>query len=141
ADEQMQALKRELDQDTTAGSRRQQAARQRAARERAERVQRALDQLPEIEAKKKAEDKAQARASTTDPDARVMKMGDGGFRPAFNVQLSTDSPTQIITGVDVTNSGGDQGKLAPMVEQHEERYGQAPDEMLVDGGFVKQEDI
>src|SRR5205807_8635841 len=77
----------------------------------------------------------------TDPEARVMKMGDGGFRPALNVQLATDTQTQIITGVDVTNSGGDQGKLAPMVEQHEERYEERPREMLVDGGFTKKEDI
>ena len=54
--------------------------------------------------------------------ARVMKMGDGGFRPAFNVQLATATDSQVITGVDVTNSGGDQGQLAPMVEQHGERY-------------------
>lgn len=141
AEQQVQALKAELDADPAAAHRRQQQARERAARERCERVQRALEQLPQVEAQKKPKDKDKARVSTTDPDARVMKMGDGGFRPAFNVQLSTDSPTQIITGVDVTNSGGDQGKLAPMVEQHDERYGQVPDEMLVDGGFVKKEDI
>jgi hypothetical protein len=70
-----------------------------------------------------------------------MKMADGGFRPAYNVQLATDTQTQIITGVDVTNSGGDQGKMAPMVEQHEVRYEQPPQDMLVDGGFVKKEDI
>lgn len=70
-----------------------------------------------------------------------MKMADGGFRPAYNVQLGTDTETQIITGVDVTNSGGDQGKMAPMVEQHEERYRQTPEEMLVDGGYVKKDDI
>jgi transposase len=141
AEQQVQALKAELDADPTAGSRRQQAARERAARERAERVRRALDQLPQIEAQKKPKDREQARASTTDADARVMKMADGGYRPAYNVQLSTDSGTQVITGVEVTNSGGDQGKLAPMVEQHTERYEKAPDQMLVDGGFVKKEDI
>jgi len=70
-----------------------------------------------------------------------MKMGDGGYRPAYNVQLASDTPSQIITGVDVSNSGGDQGKMAPMVEQHDERYGKTPDAMLVDGGFVKKEDI
>ena len=57
------------------------------------------------------------------------------------MQLATDTATQVITGVDVTNSGGDQGKMAPMVEQHEQRYGSTPDEMLVDGGFVKKDDI
>ncbi len=71
-----------------------------------------------------------------------MKMADGGFRPAFNVQLSSDLATQVITGVDVTNSGGDQGKLVPMVAQHRTaRTSRRQAEMLVDGGFVKKEDI
>ncbi len=138
---QVEALKKELATDTTAETRRQQAARQRAAADRAERLRRALEQLPQVEASKPAKEKANARVSTTDPDARVMKMGDGGYRPAFNVQLATDTQAQIITGVDVTSSGGDQGKLAPMVAQHEERYEEKPKEMLVDGGFVKKEDI
>jgi transposase len=141
AQAQVEALKKELKTDPTAGTRRQQAARQRAAEDRAKRLDQAVEQLSQIEATKPAKEKEKARASTTDPDARVMKMGDGGFRPAFNVQLATDTQTQIITGVDVTNSGGDQGKLAPMVEQHQERYEEKPKEMLVDGGFAKKEDI
>jgi transposase len=141
AEKQIAALRAELDADPAAANHRQQAARQRAARERAERLQKALEQLSEVEGKKKSSEKEKARASTTDAEARVMKMGDGGFRPAYNVQLATDTAAQIITGVDVSNSGGDQGKMAPMVEQHEERYGKTPDEALVDGGFVKKEDI
>ena len=142
AQEQIAALKQELETDPGAATRRQQAARERAARERAERLTKALEQLPLVQAQKKgAEAKEQARVSTTDPEARIMKMGDGGFRPAYNVQLGTDTQSQIITGVDVTNSGGDQGKLAPMVEQHVERYAKAPEEMLVDGGFAKKDDI
>lgn len=140
AEQQVQALKAEVD-TPCAGKRRQQQTRLRAARERQQRVQRALEQMAAVEAHKEAADKDQARVSTTDPDARVMKMGDGGFRPAFNVQLATDTETQIITGVAVSNSGGDQGKMAPMVHQHEARYEQAPKEMLVDGGFTKKEDI
>jgi transposase/IS5 family transposase len=141
AQAQVEALKKELASDSTAGTRRQQAARQRAAEDRGQRLRQALEQLPQVEASKPAKEKENARVSTTDPEARVMKMGDGGFRPAFNVQLATDTRTQIITGVDVTNSGGDQGKLAPMVEQHEERYQEKPKEMLVDGGFAKKDDI
>ena len=142
AQEQVAALKAELEADPAAANRRQQAARERAARERAERLQKALEQMPQVEAKKKgADEKAKARVSTTDPEARTMKMADGGYRPAFNVQLATDTATQIITGVEVNNSGGDQGQMAPMVEQHQERYGRTPDEMLVDGGFAKKDDI
>jgi transposase len=142
AETQVAALKAELDADPSAANRRQQAARERAARERVDRLRQALEQLPLVEAPKKgAEEKAKARVSTTDPEARVMKMADGGYRPAYNVQFATDTQTQIITGVGVTNSGGDQGKMAPMVEQHQERYGKTPDEMLVDGGFAKKDDI
>lgn len=141
AEKQVRLLKEELDADPGAGNRRRQQARERAARERQERIQRALAELTAVEAQKKAADRDQARASTTDAEARVMKMADGGYRPAFNIQLATDTATQIITGVDVSNSGGDQGKMAPMVHQLEERYGQPPKEMLVDGGFAKKDDI
>jgi transposase len=141
AQEQIDALRAELDANPAAANRRQQAARERAARERAERLQKALEQLPEVEGKKKPSEKEKARVSTTDPEARVMKMADGGYRPAYNVQLGTDTQTQIITGADVSNSGGDQGKMAPMAEQHEDRYEQTPEEMLVDGGFAKKDDI
>jgi transposase len=141
AEQQVAKLRQELEADPAAQKTRQQAAQKRAAEERAKRIQAALDQLPVIAQSKKPKDREKARASTTDADARVMKMADGGFRPAFNVQLATATDSQIITGVDVTNSGGDQGQLAPMVEQHQQRYEQVPDEALVDGGFTKKEDI
>jgi transposase len=141
AEEQVQSLRRELEADPGAANKRQQAARERAARERKERIQNALDQLDEVRSKKKPKDRDNARVSTTDPDARVMKMADGGFRPAFNVQFATDTASQVIVGVEVTHCSSDQGQMAPMVEQIEERHGKAPDEMLVDGGFVKKSDI
>lgn len=141
AQEQIEALRKELEQDPASCTKRQEAARQRAAAERAERIARALAEMPQVQASKKADAKDKARASTTDPEARVMKMADGGFRPAHNVQLATDTASQVITGVAVINVGSDLGQMAPMVEQHQKRYGQAPKQMLVDGGFAKKEDI
>lgn len=139
---QLADLQAELTSDPGQANRRVQAARERAARELEARLAEALAQLPLVVAQKKGQDqKDNARVSTTDPAARIMKMGDGGFRPAYNVQLASDVDTQIITGVDVTNSGGDQGKLLPMIEQHQERYEQTPKVALVDGGFVKKDDI
>ena len=44
-------------------------------------------------------------------------MGDGRFRPAFNVQFATDTKTQVITGVKVINSGSDQDEILLKVEQ------------------------
>jgi hypothetical protein len=137
----VETLKKELDEDPAATTRRQKAAAERAARERKERVEEALKQVPEVEAKKKEKDKPKARVSTTDPDARVMKMADGGFRPAFNGQFSTDTQTQIIAGVDVTNEGNDQGLMSPMIEQLQERYDRLPEDVLVDGGYNKKEEI
>ena len=139
--EQVQRLKRELEEDPAATSRRQQAARERAARERQQRIEEALRQMPEMQAKKPADQREEARVSTTDADARVMKMSDGGFRPASNVQFATDTGSQVVTGVDVSNVGSDKGLMPPMLEQHVERYGRPPNEVLVDGGFMKKEDI
>lgn len=80
-----------------------------------------------------------ARASVTDPEARVMKMADGGFRPAFNAHLAADTGSQVIVGVYVTNLGSDRAQLLPMVAQLHRRYGRDPDEVLVDGGFTGHE--
>jgi hypothetical protein len=101
-----------------------------------------LEALSEIEKKRSGQDKKnKARASTTDPEARVMKMGDGGFRPAHNVELATDTASQVITGVDVVNAGSDTGQMPPMVQQHQDRYGRTPEEFLVDGGFAQLDAI
>ena len=115
--------------------------RQRAAEERAVRIRAALEQLPKVAKAKPEKERDKARASTTDAESRVMKMGDGGFRPAFNVQLATATDSQVITGVEMTNAGGDLGQMAPMVEQHQARYDEKPKEALVDGGFAKKQDI
>ena len=143
ARELVQTLKTQAETDPGLAARRAQAAKLRAAREREERIEQALKQLPEVAAAKrrnggKAED---ARASTTDADARVMKMGDGGFRPAYNVQFATTCDSQVIVGMAVVNAGSDMAQLAPMVEQVEQRLGQAPAQWLVDGGFPAHEQI
>lgn len=143
ARDQIALLKRELEDDPQATGRRQQAARERAARDREKRIKQALARLPQVEQVKKANGQSidQARVSTTDAQASVMKMADGGFRPAYNAQLATDTQTQVIVGVDVTTRGSDKGMLAPMVEQLDARYDQRPAQMLVDGGFTHLQDI
>jgi len=141
AEDQVKRLREELEKDPEATNRRQAAARQRAAEDRQRRVKAALAQMADVAAKKPAAEKDQARVSTTDAEARVMKMGDGGFRPAYNGQFAVDTETQIVVGVDVSNSGSDQGQLVPMLEQLEERYEVIPPESLVDGGFAGLKDI
>jgi transposase len=141
AREQIEALRDELEEDPAATDRRQKAAQERAAREQAERIKKALERLPELEAKKKPEEKDQARCSTTDAEATVMKMADGGFRPAYNFEFATATASQVIVGVDVITIGGDAGQMVPMMDQVEERYGTIPPEYLVDGGFAQHDQI
>lgn len=139
---QVERLKAEQDDDDPgAGTRRVQAARQRAATERQAKVEQALAELEKIEAKKPAAKQASARASTTDPEARFMKMADGGFRPAFNVQFATATNAQVIVGVDVTNVGSDKGEMGRMHQQLQERYGRVPKEYLADGDFATKQDV
>jgi transposase len=141
AQAQVEALRQEQEGDPKACNERQKQARRRAAEERAARVAAALARLPELEAKKKHDEKDKARCSTTDPEATVMKMANGGFNPAYNIQFATDTKSQMVAGVDVLTVGSDQGQMPPMVGQIQRRYGKAPGEYEVDGGFVKLSDI
>jgi len=99
---------------------RQQAARKRAAREREQRLQRAIEQLPELQRRQAERSKKvgqgpagkkvrerQPRVSTTDAEARRMKMPNGGYNPAVNVQLASDTESRAILGVEVSNEGSD----------------------------------
>ena len=151
AQEQVEALAWEREHGDPGVSRREAQARERASHERVSRVEKALELLPQVQGvkdrqrKTKAMDQRgkvrEARASTTDPDARVMKMPDGGFRPAYNVGLATDEEHGVIVGVEVTSQGSDGGLALPMEEQVARRTGRHPQAYLMDGGFATREDI
>jgi transposase len=135
------SLEAQQEEDAGASERRREAARLRAAEERQQRIERALEELAQLEQRPRKKNQSAPRCSTTDPEARPMKMADGGFRPAYNVQLSTDGAQRFIVGVDVTNQGSDWGQMAPLHQQLQQRYGRAPQEYLVDGGFPSQDDV
>lgn len=146
AQEHCDRLREEMESETErqAGDARRQAAAERAARERKERLDEALrqhEQLSQQREKRKKGDGETTRVSTTDPDARKMKMANGGFDPAFNVQFASDADARIIVGVDVTNGGTDGGELPPMLDSIRENYGKTPPNGMVDGGFVTRESV
>jgi hypothetical protein len=93
------------------------------------------------EAGTRKEREKEPRASTIDAEARVMKMADGGFRPAYNVQFASDTQSGAVAGMAVDNSGSDMGKMAPMNEALARRYDERPRQHLADGGFAKLDDI
>jgi transposase len=144
----VEELKREVEDDPDASNRRIRAAKERAARERSARLQAAQAALAEIKQKRaQLEDKGgngkkpkEPRASTTDADARVMKMADAGFRPAYNVQVASAAGEQIIVTVGVENNGSDRVLMRPMLEKLR-AAGHLPRRHLVDGGFCNAEDI
>lgn len=151
AQQQVAKLAAEREQPDPGRTARQEAARERAAKERQQRVEEALRRMPEIQAvkerskktqsKAKKEKVSEARVSTTDPESRVMKMPDGGFRPAYNLQMSTDEDSQVIVGVAVDTTGNDGGQAPPGLEQVVRRTGRLPKAYLVDGSYAKREDI
>jgi transposase len=129
------------DPELTAGQR---AAREAAARDFQRRIEEAISTVRELQQARKPSDKP-ARASTTDAEARVMKMADGGFRPAYNVRMATaGSPLggpRTIVGVQVTNVGSDLGAITPMLDEIERRTGQLPKKLLADANHAKHDCI
>jgi transposase len=121
---------------------RERKARQRAVRERKERLDFALEELEKVrQAKRGGEEKKQARVSETDPEARIMKQGDGGYAPSYNAQISTDRAAGVIVAVEVTQAGSDYEQLIPAMERIKDNVGQYPKQVVGDGGFTSRENI
>lgn len=146
----VEKLSREVADDPAAQDRRRRAAQERAAADRVARIKAAQKRHKKLQEERRRRERTnrdqtkkqkEPRASTTDPEARVMKMPDGGFRPAYNGELIADPRSGIILGVAVDTSGSDHGWVRPMVEQVKQRFGRTPAELLVDGGFSNAADI
>jgi transposase len=125
---------------------RRQKAMERAARERMERLERAVEEAKKVEEakvrqKEKPSKHRPAKASETDPEARLMRMPGGGTAPAYNVQFAVATEGRAIVGVEVTNAGSDVQESQPMREQVERRTGRKVLEHLVDGGYIGLESV
>ena len=155
AAEHVASLRKMLDDPDQGGAlgAKKKAAMRRAAVERQRQIEQAIAQLPALEAAQQERAKKvskkdknngrikEPRVSTTDPQARVMKMPDGGYRPAMNVQIATDPSSRAIVGVSVTNAGVDTGQLRPMRDQVRQRSGRKVSEHLADGGYLTHQDV
>lgn len=133
-----------VEETTTEGttSKRSAKAKERSRREKLERLEQAKKQLKELQAEKSSEkEKQKTRVSITDPDARMMKLPDGGFAPAYNVQVGTDSVNKIIVAMEVTQSRSDFPELMDGIERVKETAGVMPQQVVVDGGYTSRENI
>ena len=151
AKDAVEQLRAEVEEDPASAERRTRARRRAVAEDRLQRLEEARRAHAELEDQRKEADRKQrrqkprgdkpVRASTSDPQARVMKMGDGGYRPAYNVQITTAAEGAHIIGVSVTNHGTDHGLVKPAVDEVERRYGIKPRRALADGGYYGKADI
>lgn len=152
----MAELAKQVDGDASQNERQVRARKARHAAERLSRLKAAAAKVAELQDKRAKDEAKQAKAdappkpdkqskpprvSSTDIDARVIKMADGGFRPAYNMQIASVAGGQIVVAVDVSTSSSDRGLARPMLEQIDETYGTMPTKHLIDGGFTKNDDI
>lgn len=146
----VERLSKDEDDDPGASGKRQKKARERAAQDREARVRAALETLAEAEKlrekrlknnRAKEKDRQEPRASTSDPEARVMKMADGGYRPAYNLQFASLPETGIVVAVSCGAVGSDRGLVEPMAQAIEAIYGRRAAVYLADGGYMASEDI
>lgn len=150
AEARIAALKAELESDPAAGSRRRQAAQVRAQREIQQRAAAARATLDRLHAEKQARAqrhtkaeaaKGEPKVSLSDPEARSMRFHDRAIRPAYNAQIAAVGREGIIVSVAMTDRRNDAGLAVPMVEDIVQRYGVAPERLLVDTHYATAEDI
>jgi transposase len=134
AREAVEALEAQTEEES---SRQMKAAQQRARRERRQRLESALKEFDKLKAAKSRVE----RVSTTDPDARVMKQAEGGSAPSYNVQISTDAAHGMIVDIEATQAGSDYQQLTPAIERLEQSMDRAPEQMVVDGGYISSHNI
>ena len=139
--EKAREMVRQLEEAAEEEESKREAAEQRA-RAKVERLQLALEEMEKLREQKKSEAaKREARVSMSDPEARVMKQNEGGFAPSYNVQITSDTVQGLIVDVETTQAGNDFGQLIPAVERMEERFGKAPEQVLVDTGYISRENV
>jgi transposase len=117
---------------------RRKKARERAACDRKERLSRALDELKKITPRNK---EIEARASSTDPECRIMKQPGGSYAPSYNLQVSTDAHKKAIVALSLSPSANDQILFPRALEVIEETTGALPDEFVVDQGFTSRANV
>ena len=149
ARQQVECLRQQLEANPNQLSQRQQKAKERAARERQERLKTAKQQLEAMEeqakksgrAKQDAKEGKERRTSETDPQARVMKMANGGFNPAYNAQFCTDTQSNLIVAVLVSQQGNDTGLASPMLQAVLASQGKMPAEILADTSYFSRPEV
>jgi transposase len=123
-------------------TKRKEAARRRAARQRISRLEAAHREVERLQREKK-HDRGQftARASSTDPEARVMRNGEGGTVPSYNLQLLTDTAHGLVVNVEATTDAIDYRQLDPALQRCQEKLGSKPKQLIADGDYTNHASV
>jgi len=123
-------------------AKRQAAARRRAARQRASRLEAALHEVERLQREKAHDRKTYvARASSTDPEAHVMRNGEGGTVPSYNVQLVTDTTHGLVVNVEATTDAIDYRQLDSALERCQQKFGRQPQQVIADGDYTNHASV
>jgi transposase len=76
-----------------------------------------------------------AQENFTDPESRIMKRAGGGFDYSYNAHAAVDDTAHIIVAAELTNSGADSTRLAPLLDAVKQTAGDYPQRVLADAGF------
>jgi len=141
AREQVQQMKVQAEEEEKLAKRRA-AARRRAARQRVSRLEAALREVQRLQREKKHErDQFVARASTTDPEAHVMRNGEGGTVPSYNVQLLTETTHGLVVNVEATADAIDYRQLEPALNRCQKTLGRLPGQRVADGDYTNHASV
>lgn len=144
--EEARALVEELDKQREQDSgesqdKRRTAARRRAAQERVQRMEASLEELKDRQEKVTASKREEMRVSDSEPEARKMLQSEGGFAPSYNVQMTTETKSKMVVGIEVVNEVNDTQQLVPALDRVKEQYGSQPEQMVTDGGYATRENV
>lgn len=131
----------EMGDGEQSGDRRREAAQRRAAGERLERMKQSLEQLRRRAAKTPPAERSQLRVSDSEPQVKRMKLADGAFAPAYNVQLSTETRSTVIVAVEAKAEPNDSELLSGAMRQIRRRMGRMPERILADGGYATRSNV
>jgi hypothetical protein len=123
-------------------AKRQASARRRAARQRVSRLDAAYREVQRLQREKKHDRKDfVARVSSTDPEAHVMRNGEGGTVPSYNLQLLTDTTHGLVVNVEASTDAIDYRQMEPALQRCQNALGRLPQQLVADGDYTNHASV
>ena len=94
----------------------------------------------QLEAERGSELRPKSQKSFADPDANMMRTGEGSLQYCYNAQAAT-SEDGVIVAAEITTSPRDVGQLVPMVEAVKINTGRRPGMAVADNGYLSESNL